>query len=195
VAPETPADLVDLIDKLLEKAPVDRPGSADAVVRELRQLEDAFTAPTRDIRTARQARAGRRWKVVAAAAIVIAAIASSWRFIWPGTTSVDVPGQLRPFVTTSAIEYGSRISPEGEWMSFISSEAGVTRIMVQRIDGGEARPLTLGAGNPLSQIWAPDGKQIAVVAELDDKPVLQITRRSRRRAHLTPRSLSRCAPT
>jgi len=77
-------------------------------------------------------------------------------------------------VTTSAIEYGSRISPEGEWMSFISSAAGVTRIMVQRIDGGEARPLTLGAGNPLSQIWAPDGKQIAVVAELDDKPVLQI---------------------
>jgi hypothetical protein len=98
----------------------------------------------------------------------------SWRFIWPSTTPVDVPGQLRPFVTTSAIEYGSRISPEGEWMSFISSAAGVTRIMVQRIDGGEARPLTLGAGNPLSQIWAPDGKQIAVVAELDDKPVLQI---------------------
>jgi Tol biopolymer transport system component len=59
-------------------------------------------------------------------------------------------------------------------MSFISRAAGVTRIMVQRIDGGEARPLTLGAGVPISQIWAPDGKQIAVVAELDDKPVLQI---------------------
>ena len=173
VAPDTPADLVDLVDRLLEKTPADRPDSAEAVVTRLRQLEDTFTSPTGDVRTARQARAGRRWQLVTVAAIAVAVVASTWRFIWP-SASDDVPRQLRPFVTTSAIEYGSRISPEGEWMSFISSAAGVTRIMVQRIDGGEARPLTLGAGNPLSQIWAPDGKQIAVVAELDDKPVLQI---------------------
>jgi serine/threonine protein kinase len=173
-APETPADLVDLVDLLLEKTPADRPDSADAVVRQLRQLEDAFTAPTRDIRTARQARAGRRWKLVAGAAILIAIVASSWRFIWPSTGSEDAPRQLRPFVTTSAVESGSRISPDGQWVSFISTAGGVTGIMVQRIDGGEPRPLTLGAGHPVSQIWAPDGTQIAVVAELDDKPVLQI---------------------
>ncbi|HXT71107.1 MAG TPA: protein kinase [Vicinamibacterales bacterium] len=173
VAPETPADLVELIDRLLEKTPADRPESADTVVKRLQQLEDAFTAPAGDIRTARQARAGRRWKAVAVAAVAVAAIALSWRFIWP-SRSDDVQGQLRPFVTTAAIESGSRISPDGEWVSFISRAGGTTRIMVQRVDGGEARPLTLGPGLPLSQVWAPDGKQIAVVVKLDEKPVLQI---------------------
>ena len=33
VAPETPADLVDLVERCLEKTPADRPESADAIVR------------------------------------------------------------------------------------------------------------------------------------------------------------------
>ena len=81
VAPDTPADLVDLIDQLLEKTPADRPESAEAVVTRLRQLEDALTAPTGDMRTARQARAGRRWKVVAALALLAAVVAVGWRFV------------------------------------------------------------------------------------------------------------------
>ena len=174
VAPETPADLVDLVDRLLEKTPADRPESADDVVKQLRQLEDAFTAPTRDIRTARQARAGRRWKLVAGAAILIATIALSWRFIWPRTESADVPRQLRPFVTTSAAESGSRISPDGQWVSFISTAGGASRIMVQRIDGGEPRPLTLTPGRPVSQAWSPDSNQIAGVLSLDGGHVLQL---------------------
>src|SRR6185436_9644115 len=109
VAPDTPADLVDLVDRLLEKTPADRPASAEAVVARLRQLEDTFTSPTGDIRTARQARTGRRWQLVTVAAIAVAVIASTWRFIWP-SSSEDVPRQLRPFVTTSAVESGSRIS-------------------------------------------------------------------------------------
>lgn len=174
VAPDTPADLVDLIDRMLEKTPADRPESADAVVARLRQLEDSLTAPTGSIRTAQQVRASRRWKLAAFAALAVAAVASTWRIIWPAAESENVPGQLRPFVTTSAVESGSRISPDGEWLSFLSKAAGVTRIMVQRVDGGEARALTLGAGLPLSQVWAPDGKQIAVLSELDEKPVLQV---------------------
>ncbi len=173
VKPDTPADLVDLIDQLLEKTPADRPESAEAVVARLRQLEDTLTAPTGGMRTARQARAGRRWKVVAALALVAAVVAIGWRFVWP-QASDDTPRQLRPFVTTSAVEFNSQISPDGEWLSFIATAAGVSRIMVQRIDGGEARPLTLAPGEPVSQIWAPDGRQIAAVLELDGKQILQV---------------------
>ena len=77
-------------------------------------------------------------------------------------------------MTTSAVEFDSQISPDGEWLSFISTAAGASRIMVQRIDGGEARPLTLAAGEPISQVWSPDGKQIAAVLVLDGKHVLQV---------------------
>ncbi len=39
VAPETPAVLVDLVERCLEKTPADRPESADEVVRQLRGLD------------------------------------------------------------------------------------------------------------------------------------------------------------
>jgi Tol biopolymer transport system component len=172
VAPDTPADLVDLIDRLLEKTPADRPESADAVVAALRGLEETITGATGEIRTARQARASRRWKVVAAGALAVAAAAFGWQFFAPRP---DAPArQSRPFVTTAAFESGSRISPDGQWVSFISRAGGQSRILVQRIDGGEARPLTLGPGNPVSQIWSPDGNQIAAAMQLDNRLSIQV---------------------
>jgi serine/threonine protein kinase len=114
VAPDTPADLVDLVDRLLEKTPADRLESAEAVVTRLQQLQDTLTSPTGDIRTARQARVGGAGNSSRLRAIAVAVIASTWRFIWP-SASEDVPGQLRPFVTTSAIESvaGSRPMANG----------------------------------------------------------------------------------
>jgi Tol biopolymer transport system component len=93
--------------------------------------------------------------------IAAAAIALGWRFIWPRGSADETTRQLRPFVTTSAVESGSKISTNGEWMSFLATSGGVSRILVQRIDGGEPRALTLGPGEPVSQIWSPDGSQIA----------------------------------
>jgi Tol biopolymer transport system component len=174
VAPDTPADLVDLIERCLEKTPADRPESAGAVVSALRRLEDALTAPAGAVRTARQARAGRRWQLAAVAAAVIAAAAVGWRVLGSRALPEDAPRRLRPFVTTSAVESGSQISPDGQWVSFISTAAGASRIMLQRIDGGEPRPLTLGPGQPVSQVWSPDGSQIATVQVVDGTPVLQI---------------------
>ena len=46
--------------------------------------------------------------------------------------------------------------------------------MVQRVDGGEPRPLTLGEGTPASQIWSPDGRQLACVLQVDGEFVLQV---------------------
>ena len=105
VAPETPADLVDLVERCLEKSPAARPDSADVVVAELRRLAAVLTSPEAFVHTARQARSGRTWRTVAAAALVIAVAAIGWQFLGPGGSSEAPLRQLRPFVTSSAQEY------------------------------------------------------------------------------------------
>jgi serine/threonine protein kinase len=174
VLPDTPADLVDLIEKCLEKTPASRPESAGAVVAELRRLSDTLSSAGGSLRTARQARFGRRWQIIAGVAILIAALALGWRFVWPRGSSDPPARQLRPFVTSAAQEFDSRISPDGQWVSFISASGGSTQIMVQRVDGGEPRPLTLGAGTPVSQIWSPDGTRLACILTAGTDWLLQI---------------------
>ena len=173
VAPETPAVLVDLVERCLEKTPADRPESADEIVRQLRGLTDALTSPGTSVRTAGQARSSRRWMIVAGVAAGLVTIAAMWQFAFRGPV-VEPTWHHQSLVTTSALESGSQISPDGRWISFISTAAGTSRIMMQRIDGGESRPLTLGPGQPLNQIWSPDGSQIAAVMKIDGKPILQI---------------------
>ena len=173
VAPDTPAELVELVEKCLEKTPADRPESADAVVVELRRLQAALASPGAAVRTAGQARAGKRWRVVAAIAIAIAVIAVGWRFFWRSSSQPRV-WQLRPFVTSAGLDSDSQISPDGQWVSFISTNGGSSQVMLQRVDGGEARPMTLGKGTPVSQMWSPDGRELACVLRLADEWVLQI---------------------
>ena len=174
VAPETPADLVDLIERCLEKSPAQRPESADAVVAELSRLSANLTGAGVALRTAGQRRSRQRVTTIVAAVAVVVAAGLGW-WIWSRESAGPPPlRQSRPFLTSAAMESNSRISPDTQWVAFLATEGGATRVLVQQIDGGEPRPLTLERGTPQDVIWSPDGRQIMIVMLLDQTRVLQI---------------------
>jgi len=109
---------------------------------------------------------------------VIGGLAAASLVVWflsrpePGNTQ----WQQRSLVTSPSEESGSRISPDGRWASFLSSAGGVTQLMVQRIDGGEVKPVALPEGRALSHVWSPDGNSLAYALRQDAKSVVQVVK-------------------
>ena len=174
IAPQTPAALVDLIERCLEKSPAARPESADVVVAELTRLSEASTSTGLSLPTVGQMRSRRRRLTAVGGVAAVAAVALA-AFLWSPTSGREAPlRQTRPFLTSAALEFGGRISPDAQWLAFLATEGGRTRVMVQQIEGGEPRPLTLERGSPESLIWSPDGRQMLCAMSLDQTRVLQI---------------------
>ena len=173
IAPETPAALVDLVERCLEKTPALRPESAEEIVSALQKIAGALTSPGVAVRTARQERSGQRFRLVAGAVLAVAVLALGWQMFRPKRPETPATRILRPLVTSAARESGSRISPDNQWVSFMASDGGATRVLVQRIDGGEPRALSLGEGTPESTVWSPDGSQIACAMRTTGSWLLQ----------------------
>ncbi len=74
---------------------------------------------------------------------------------------VSMQGERRPtmLIQSEATEYGGEISPDGAWIAYTSSEAGLEDVYVRRFpDLNERhRVSTDGGRNP---VWSPDGREI-----------------------------------
>jgi Tol biopolymer transport system component len=56
-----------------------------------------------------------------------------------------------------------RVSPDGEWLAFISDRDGADNLWIARIDGRDARKLSSETQIPLlSPTWTPDGRYVLV---------------------------------
>ncbi|BBC71019.1 conserved hypothetical protein [Altererythrobacter sp. B11] len=73
-------------------------------------------------------------------------------------------GAAEPVLTGEAWERDPVLSPDGQWMAFISDRSGITNLWIARPDGSEARQLSTDASLVLytSPAWAPDGRSIYV---------------------------------
>lgn len=73
-------------------------------------------------------------------------------------------GDAKPILTGDAWERDAVLSPDGQWMAFISDRSGVTNLWIARPDGSDARQLSSDTSLVLytSPAWAPDGKSIYI---------------------------------
>ncbi|WP_298391404.1 S9 family peptidase [Hydrotalea sp.] len=86
-----------------------------------------------------------------------------WMVSWDGHQTVQL-------TSTPESESMPRWSPDGKYLSFLSSRMGNTGAQIWLLDrrGGEARQLTHLKGGLEDYVWSPDGKQILISMQDQD---------------------------
>lgn len=80
-----------------------------------------------------------------------------------------------PLITWPSDESGSRISPNGKYISFISDKSGTDAIWLQRLDRRDPVCITAPRSDRImSTVWSPDGKQIACMVRKRAEIFLEI---------------------
>ncbi len=75
---------------------------------------------------------------------------------------MDLDGRnLRQLTFSEKGESSPRFSPDGSWISFISSRDGDANLYLLPAEGGEARQLTRLSTGVSDPVWTPDSKSIA----------------------------------
>ena len=173
LAPEVPEDLAALIERCLEKSPVRRPESAKQIVQDLRRIAAALSASGNSAPAISRPRGLPRWFAAAVLATTLIVGALAWRVFLSRPEDVAL-WRSRPFATSSSEESSSRISPDKQWISYLSDAGGTTQLLVRRLDGGEPHRVAVPAGTLMDQLWSPDGSQLAYVLRQKSEASLQI---------------------
>ena len=81
----------------------------------------------------------------------------------PATSGVPLIERAKLFGNPSKV--GARISPDGQWLSWIAPRDGVLNVWVAPIgDMGQARPLTAETAQPIrASFWSPDSKTVLYI--------------------------------
>jgi serine/threonine protein kinase len=82
--------------------------------------------------------------------------------VW--TMPVEARGEAdvaRPVFAERFNERDARISPDGEWIAYVSDESGREEVSVRRISGGERTVLSPGGGH--QPVWRRDGAELFYV--------------------------------
>ena len=163
LAPGTPKELVRLVERCLSKDPLSRPESASVVARELRQIAETSVAPTaHTLRAASLQKSRNLWARIAVVSLIATATIAGVILSRRGIPVDDVEVRLSPLVTWPSEEGESRSSPDGQFVSFVSSLDGSVRLFVQPIAGGEPKAVELPPGFA-SHVWSPDGTKLAAL--------------------------------
>ena len=71
----------------------------------------------------------------------------------------DASGTPSPFLQSEFNEYVPRISPDGQWVAYVSDQSGDERVYLQPFpDGG--RIVSVSAGHGTEPVWSKDGREL-----------------------------------
>ncbi len=103
-----------------------------------------------------------KWAIFAVTASELAKAKRATR-LW----RMDVDGRnLRQMTFGDKSDSSPLFSPDGRWISFISSRDGDANLYLLPTEGGEARQLTRISTGVSDPVWAPDSRSIAFASEV-----------------------------
>jgi hypothetical protein len=166
--PNVPNELDAIVARCLQPDQSERYATAAELERDLERVTAAAGLPTGTLSAAKLATVMAGVSLFAATSLWIA----SRTFRTPEPPGP--PSTLTALVTWPSAEAGSRLSPDGQWLSFISNRGGQEQIWLQRLTNGEARPIVTQPGSIRGQAWSPDGQRIAYLLDTGDQAMLQV---------------------
>ncbi len=102
--------------------------------------------------------------------------------VWAMPVEATGEGDVaRPIFAERFNERDARISPDGEWIAYVSDETGRDEVSVRRISGGERTVLSPGGGH--QPVWRRDGAELFYV---DPQGILSAVAVRRGRGTLVP---------
>jgi len=97
-----------------------------------------------------------------------------------GTLSMEGDRARKPLLSGNYNQYSPRISPDGRWMAYTSTESGQSEVYVRPfpdVNKGREKVSTGGGDSPL---WSPDGRELfyrcgdeAMAVRIETKPVFK----------------------
>ncbi|MFZ2490925.1 MAG: protein kinase, partial [Thermoanaerobaculia bacterium] len=170
----TPA-LRRITERCLEKQPEDRYESMKDIAADLRDAEMEMSSGgsagrlTAPLLSGRLRPRRRLTLALAVAAVLVLAAFSAHRFMQPASLPT-----LKALITWPTDEYDCSISPDQQWVSFVSTRSGRPAIYLRRMAGGEPTLLVDSPSGINSHAWSPAGDRIAYLSVTDGTPYLQM---------------------
>jgi len=90
---------------------------------------------------------------------------------------------LKPLTGSQASEIMPRVSPDGHWVAFVSTESGLSQVVVQPFPGpARGSPIQISSSGGFEPVWAPDGRRLFyrsnghfVEASVSTTPTFRVT--------------------
>ena len=105
----------------------------------------------------------------------MAASAAQTRDVW--SVSLETGGSAEAILSGPFPEYDGRISPNGQWLAYVSEEAGRPEVSVRAISGPAMR-LVVTSGGGSQPVWGRDGHELLYIDREGQLRARQVERQS-----------------